>query len=115
TLLKTRRQQIHARIASTVESQFPEIADVEPETLAHHYTAASLAEQAVAYWLKAGKRTQRRSAHAEAESHLGKELELIASPPGSEDRLRQEIDLRSAMRVTMIGAGGWGSPPWRLH
>src|SRR5207248_11790365 len=70
TLLKTRKQQIHAKIASTLESQFPEIAGAEPETLAHHYTAAGFAEQAVAYWLTAGQRAQRRSAHAEAESHL---------------------------------------------
>jgi predicted ATPase len=110
TLLKTRRQQIHAKIASTLKSQFPEIAEAEPETLAYHYTAAGLTELAVGFWLKAGQRAQRRSAYAEAESHLAKGLEMIASQPESEDRLRQEIDLQSAMRVTMIAARGWGSP-----
>ena len=43
SLLKSRRQQIHAIIASELEAQFREIAEAEPETLAHHYTAAGLA------------------------------------------------------------------------
>jgi class 3 adenylate cyclase/tetratricopeptide (TPR) repeat protein len=110
SLLKSKRQQIHSRIASILETKFPDVVEAEPETLAYHFTAAGLAEQAVAYWLKAGKQAQRRSANAEAESHLAKGLDLIASLPESEDHLRQELDLQSAMRVTMIGARGWGSP-----
>ena len=47
SLLKSRKQQLHAWIASKLESQFPEIGEAEPETLAHHYTVAGLAEQAI--------------------------------------------------------------------
>ncbi len=110
SLLKSRRQQIHASIASTLESTFPETAAVEPETLAHHYTAAGLSAQAVTYWLKAGQQAMRRSANLEAVAHLDKGLELIASLPDSEGLLRQEIDLQTAMGVTMMAARGWGAP-----
>ena len=110
SLLKSRRQQIHAIIASKLEAQFREIAEAEPETLAHHYTAAGLAEQAVAYWLKAGQQALKRSANREAVAHLGKGLELVASLPDSEGRLRQEIQLQNAMGVTMMAARGWGAP-----
>ena len=110
SLLKSRRQQIHASIASELEAQFPEIVEAEPETLAHHYTAAGLTEQAVAYWLKAGQQALKRSANLEAVAHLGKGLELVASLPDSEDRLRQEIHLQSAMGVTMMAARGWAAP-----
>jgi class 3 adenylate cyclase/tetratricopeptide (TPR) repeat protein len=110
SLLKSRRQHIHARIASTLESQFPEIATGEPETLAHHYTAAGLSDQAVGYWLKAGQQAQKRSANLEAAAHLAKGLELIASLRESEDHLRQEIHLQTAMAVTMMAAKGWGAP-----
>ena len=48
SLLKSRRQQIHAIIASNARGGFQQIAEAEPETLAHHYTAAGLAEPAVA-------------------------------------------------------------------
>jgi class 3 adenylate cyclase/predicted ATPase len=110
SLLKSRRQQIHANIASTLESQFSEIAEAEPETLAYHYTAAGLTEQAVAYWLKAGQQAQKRSANLEALAHLGKGLELIASLPDPEHRLRQEIQLQTAVAVTMMAGRGWGAP-----
>ena len=82
SLLKSRRQQIHAIIASELEAQFREIAEAEPETLAHHYTAAGLTEQAVAYWLKAGQQALKRSANREAVAHLGKGLELVAYSAG---------------------------------
>ena len=110
SLLKSRRQQIHANIASTLQSQFSEIVEAEPETLAHHYTAAGLTEQAVAYWLKAGQQAQKRSANLEALAHLGRGLELVTSLPDSEDHLRQEIRLQTAVAVTMMAARGWGAP-----
>ena len=34
--------------------------------LAHHFTEAGLAEKAIGYWLKAGLRSQERSANVEA-------------------------------------------------
>ena len=45
SLLKSRRQKLHAAIAAKLESGFPEIASAEPETLAHHYTAAGLPDR----------------------------------------------------------------------
>ena len=110
SLLKSRRQQIHAIIASTLEAQFPEVAEVEPETLAHHYTAAGLADQGGAYWLKAGQQALKRSANVEALAHLGKGLEVVASLPGTEVRLRREIHLQNAMGVAAMAVKGWGAP-----
>ena len=36
SLLKSTRQQYHQRIAQVLESQFPEIAETQPELVAHH-------------------------------------------------------------------------------
>ena len=44
-LLKSRRAQLHAAIANALEQQFPDVAQTEPETLAHHLTEAGLSEQ----------------------------------------------------------------------
>ena len=55
SLLKSQRQQFHARTATVLEQQFPETKDMQSELLAHHYTEASLAEQAIPYWQKAGR------------------------------------------------------------
>jgi class 3 adenylate cyclase/predicted ATPase len=110
SLLKSRRRQIHASIGAAIETAFGEIVEAEPETLAHHYTAAGLTEQAVAYWLKAGQRALKRSANLEAAAHLRKGLELVASLPDSEGRQRQELSLQTAIGVAMIGVRGWGAP-----
>jgi class 3 adenylate cyclase len=52
TLLRSRRQQLHAHIVATLEDRFPEIAVNQPALLAHHCTEAGLAEKAVAYVLR---------------------------------------------------------------
>jgi predicted ATPase len=42
SLLKSRRQQLHARVAQVLEEHFPEIAAAEPVVLAHHFGRAGL-------------------------------------------------------------------------
>ena len=57
TLLREPRRALHARIAETLESQFAEIAENQPELLARHCTEAGLIEKAAALWGKAGQRS----------------------------------------------------------
>ena len=45
TLLREPRRALHARIAETIESQFAEIAERQPELLARHCTEAGLIEK----------------------------------------------------------------------
>ena len=45
TLLREPRRALHARIAETFESQFAEIAENQPELLAHHCSEAGLVEK----------------------------------------------------------------------
>jgi predicted ATPase len=46
TLLREPRRALHTRIAKALESQFPDIAEGQPELLAHHWTEAGLIEKA---------------------------------------------------------------------
>jgi predicted ATPase len=46
TLLRDPRRALHARIAATLESDFAEIAENQPEVLARHCTEANLIEKA---------------------------------------------------------------------
>jgi predicted ATPase len=43
SLLKSKRQQLHARIAEALEQEFPDVGETEPEVLARHLTDAGLA------------------------------------------------------------------------
>jgi hypothetical protein len=69
-----------------------------------------MAEQAVAYRLKAGKQALKRSANLEALIHLGKGLDLVTSLPDSERRMRRELHLQNAMGVALMATRGRGAP-----
>ena len=47
SLLKSTRQQYHQRIAQVLAERFPEIAETQPELLAHHYTEAGLGQKPI--------------------------------------------------------------------
>jgi class 3 adenylate cyclase/tetratricopeptide (TPR) repeat protein len=76
TLLRQPRRALHALIAKTIESQFAEIAESEPELLAHHCVEAGLDEAAVEWFRKAGEQAFAQCAFEEAVSHLGKAIEM---------------------------------------
>jgi predicted ATPase len=72
-LLRSRRKELHARIAEVLVRQFLDRVTSAPELIAHHYTEASLIEQAIPYWQQAGQRAVERSANTEAISHFTKQ------------------------------------------
>jgi class 3 adenylate cyclase len=102
TLLRNRRQQLHARIAATLEDRFPEMVGAQPALLAHHCTAAGLTEQAVAYWLAAGRHALARSAAAEAAALLRRGLALVPALPDTVRRRETELDLQIALGQYMM-------------
>jgi predicted ATPase len=50
TLLREPRRALHAQIADTLERQFTDITENQPEILARHFAEAGLTEQAAALW-----------------------------------------------------------------
>ena len=97
TLLREPRRALHARIAETLESQFAEIAESQPELLARHCTEAGLYEKAVGYWLKAGQQAVARSAMLEAEALLRRGLTSVSHLTDSISRREHELDLQIAL------------------
>jgi hypothetical protein len=59
-------RRLYARIAESLESQFAEMVENQPELLARHCTEAGLAEKGAALWGKAGVRSLERSAFVES-------------------------------------------------
>jgi class 3 adenylate cyclase len=109
SLLKSRRQQLHARIAKVLEEHFPEAADAQPELLARHWTAAGFGEKAVAYWYEAGRLALGRSAVVEAAAHFTYGLDLLANSFGTSPRAHWELKLRVVLGSALAGAHGTGS------
>jgi predicted ATPase len=110
SLLRSLRQQIHARIASALEDQRAEIVAVRPELLAHHFAEAGLLERAVSYRLEAGQQAAARSAITEAVMQLRNGLGLLARLPENTWGQRRELDLQIALGRALIAKEGWVSP-----
>jgi predicted ATPase len=110
TLLRSRRQQIHARIATTLEGQFPDIVIAQPQLLARHCTEARLNDKAVDYRLKAGQQAFARSGMMEAVAQLRKGLDLLAQMPDEQRRRQQELDLRIVLGRALMATKGYGAP-----
>jgi tetratricopeptide (TPR) repeat protein len=112
TLLRSRRQHLHARIAAILEERFPETAAGQPELLAQHCGEAGLIEKAAAYWLAAGRLAVARSATAEAVTQLKKGLDLLASVSGEPPRQRKalEFNLQVALGGALMAAKGYAHP-----
>ncbi len=110
TLLREPRRALHARIAETLESQFAEIAENQPEVLARHFTEAGMSETAIQYWSKAGERALQRSANAEAAAHLTSAIELICVSPKGGGESRVELRLQMALGSAARAIHGHAAP-----
>jgi tetratricopeptide (TPR) repeat protein len=109
SLLRGQRQQLHARIATILEGQFPDVVAMQPELLAQHSLEAGWIEKATGYWLTAGQRAARRSATTESIAHFTKGIEALSRLPDSPQRDRQELSFRLALGPALIATRGWNS------
>ena len=107
TLLRTKRHQLHGRIAEVLQERFPDTAETQPEIVAHHYTHAGLSEVAVQWWRKAGDLAIKRSANREAVGHLGRAIELLRLLPETAERDAGELELRIKLSGPLIATGGY--------
>jgi class 3 adenylate cyclase/predicted ATPase len=110
TLLRSRRQQLHGRIAATLERQFPEIVDTQPEVLAWHCAEAALVDKAVGYCVKAGRKAFARGAMTEAVAQLRKGLDLLSGQPDSPERQERELDLQIIFGHALTATKGFAAP-----
>jgi predicted ATPase len=110
TLLREPRRGLHARIAETLGSKFPEIAESQPELLARHFTEAGLIEEAAALWGKAGQRSLERSALVEAAEQLTRALDQVATLPATPALRREQIKFQVALITPLMHVKGYAAP-----
>ncbi len=110
TLLREPRRALNARIAETLESQFAEIVDNQPELLARHCTEAGQIEKAAGLWGKAGRQSLGRSALVEAAEQLTRALTQIATLPTTPALRREQIKLQVALITPLLHVNGYAAP-----
>lgn len=109
SLLKRRRQELHAMIATAIEARFPQLVEAQPELVARHFGEAGLAEKAIPYWLRAGRLSVARSANTEAIAHLRSGLACTQALPPGVSRSHFELSLQLALGGPLIATKGFAS------
>ena len=84
---------LHGQIAEAIHLRFPSKAELEPELLAHHYTKAGDAGNAIVYWQKAGELAHQRFALQEAVSSYKQAVQLLAALDKTEEHMKRHIDI----------------------
>ncbi|HUA36269.1 MAG TPA: adenylate/guanylate cyclase domain-containing protein [Candidatus Binataceae bacterium] len=90
--LQERRKVLHERIGRALESRFPAIAETQPELIAHHFTEAGLANEAIPHWQHAAERAVQRGSNPEAITYVKHGLGLLEKLMQETDRHQQRED-----------------------
>jgi DNA-binding winged helix-turn-helix (wHTH) protein/tetratricopeptide (TPR) repeat protein len=109
SLLKSRRIELHRRLARTIEEKFPTLAEMRPELLARHWSEANETERAIAEWERAGKAAEGRNAFKEALATYQETLTLLDLMPTTPVRDARELGLRHAVLVLLLLIRGGGA------
>jgi class 3 adenylate cyclase/predicted ATPase len=110
TLLREARRGLHSRIAQTLDAQFPEIAENQPELLARHYTEAGLIEKSAGLWGKAGQRSLAHSALREAVEQLSRAIAQLQTLPMNSTLRREHIKYQVSLIPPLIDIRGHAAP-----
>ena len=109
TMLKSRRRQLHASIGRALVDCFPASAESQPEIVAHHFTEAELAGEAIGYWMKAGQFAHTRWANHEAARFFEQALDVLKAMPETRETLEQAVDLRFDLKTSLFPLGQFES------
>lgn len=103
------RTRLHEAVGRALAALYGERSAEMAATLARHFEAAGLIEQAVAYLEQAGARAVRLFANVEAIAHYSRALNLLDTLPKTSERAVQELRLRGAIRVPLEVTEGYTS------
>jgi predicted ATPase/class 3 adenylate cyclase len=107
--LKRVRRVTHGEVAKLLVEEFPQLCAAEPELIAHHFTAAGMADEAVKYWKLAADKALAAYANLEAIQHLQQALQLIRSSQQTPGRAGLELQLIISLGPPLLATQGYSS------
>ncbi len=108
SLLKSRRQTLHAEIGRALATRFAE-AEGEPEVVAQHFRRAGIADEASRYWECAGDKSVAQAGYAEAAANYEAALAAARELAPSAERTRRLVALQLKRGPALIVTKGFGS------
>ncbi len=108
-LLRRDRQQLHARVAKTLMTAFPSIAEALPHIVAIQLAESGDFEQAAAHWDRAGANAAKRAAYSEALEHFARAIAVNARCVEGRARDEREFALHLSRLSALIAARGFAA------
>jgi predicted ATPase len=108
SLLRTRRNDIHASIVAALEMD-ASLASIRPDMLGYHCAQAGLIAKAANYYRTSAQRTATRLGVSENKAQLERALRLVARLPAGPDRDRLEGEMLLALDDILTWTRGYGS------
>ena len=109
-MTEARRRLLHRRVAEGLERLHAAALDLVAAQVAAHYASADLPDRAAVHYRRAAEVAQRVGANQEAIDLLQRGLNLLEMLPPSLDRDARELDLRTALGVSLVATKGYGAP-----
>jgi class 3 adenylate cyclase/tetratricopeptide (TPR) repeat protein len=101
-LLRSRRKELHLRVARAIEEKFPTVKENQPEVLARHWTEAGEIEAAIGEWTAAAKAAESRNGFQEALDDYQNAISCLQLLPVSRAAELRELELWQTV-VRMLG------------
>ena len=108
--LRAHRRVLHARIAQVLEAEWPDLAEKQPELLAHHFGCAGQALRSGRYWYSAGLVAARLAAHTEAVGHFRNALAVLDRQTDAQGGLSLRHSAQGAFARSLLALLGYTSP-----
>nr|MBA3896934.1 AAA family ATPase [Sphingomonadaceae bacterium] len=104
---RRQREALHGRIAESLRTLFPGIAQTDPAQLADHLTRSGAGLEAMPLWAEAGRQAASRAAHAEAAGHLRTALDLLRRHRTEGSAIDIELQLLVGLAVSLSATRGF--------
>ncbi len=108
SILKSRRQQLHAAVARSLE-QDAQLAQSDPGVLAQHFDRAGLSEPAIEWYVRAALQAKSRFANIEAVRDLERALRLLGAAAPDDWQVTQRIDVNTELGMLLMMIEGYHS------
>jgi tetratricopeptide (TPR) repeat protein len=105
SLLLKRRNQIHEKIAHSLEELYAERLEEFYEMLAYHYSRSENPEKAYHYLKLSGNKAIRNYSNWEAFLFYKEAIDVLSKMPETEENKREQIEVRLLMTVPMLPLG----------
>lgn len=104
-MLQERRSDVHARVASAMETLYRDSLNVHFERLAYHAEAGKLHEKAASYLFRAGRKASRQAASHRAVILYEHALALLEELQESQTTIELNVDIRNHLTGVLIHFG----------